>query len=29
MQTFLTQVASLGQQLVHCQLAEFFHFHGC
>src|SRR5215475_963862 len=29
MQTFLTQVASLGQQLIHCQLAEFFHFHGC
>src|SRR5215813_8368738 len=29
METFLTQVASLGQQLIHCQLAEFFHFHGC
>jgi hypothetical protein len=28
MQTFLTQVASLRQQLIHCQLAKFFHFHG-
>src|SRR6187551_72640 len=27
MQAFLAQVALLGQQLVHCQLAEFFHFH--
>jgi hypothetical protein len=26
-QTFLSQVASLGQQLVRAQLREFFHFH--
>jgi hypothetical protein len=29
METFLAQVAPLGQQFVHSQLAEFFHFHGC
>src|SRR5438132_9487961 len=28
MQNFLAQVASLGQQLVHAQLGDFFHFHG-
>jgi hypothetical protein len=29
METLLAQVAPLGHQLVHSQLAEFFHFHGC
>src|SRR5207253_2842500 len=28
MQNFLAQVASLGQQLVHAQLGDFFHVHG-
>jgi len=27
-EAFLAQVASFGQQLVHAQLSDLFHFHG-